>query len=289
MPTVTTTAAAPTAPSPQADLPLDTSVAEVDAGEPDWGAIADASSLDDDEVITSFVEGDQVVVDDGAAPVVAATPVVAEPAAAVVEEPAPVVAAVPVVAAPAAPVQPVAPAVSPEATEQEDLANLEALYGLSEAEAEALATEPEVVLPKMLAKQHLRMTKSILASVQGILPQMMQATTQSASVETAAREQFFSVNKDLAKPEYQDAILQIGKMYRQVNPKATAEVAVKTIGEMVRISLGLPAIATGATEVVVPSAPAVPVARPFTPARGGSGSPAPATPSVWEELASADE
>lgn len=256
--------------------PLDTSVAEVSEGsEPNWGALAEESSFDEDEV----VEGDQVVVDEGAAPVVVAAPVVTAEAPAVIAKPAVVV------AAPEAPAVPAVATRTDAEQETADLASLEALYGLTEAEAEALATEPELVLPKMLAKQHLRMTKSILASVQSVLPQMMHASTQSATVETAARSQFFSVNRDLANPEYESAILQIGKMYRQVNPKASAEVAVQKIGEMVRLSLGLPMVGTAAAPVVS----AAPAPRPFTPARGGSGSRAPATPSVWDELAAADD
>lgn len=280
MPTIT--AEALNQPQAEAAL-LDTSVAEV---EPDWGAIAEASSFNDDE--EGVVEGDQEVVDTGKAPLEVATETAVAESPAVIAEPAPVVEAVQAAAPVVAPVALAEPSVTEAEQETSDLANLEALYGLTDAEAEALATEPELVLPKMLAKQHLRMTKSILASVQSVLPQMMQASAQSASVETAARNQFFSANKDLDKPEYQAAILQVGKMFRQVNPKATSEVAVQRIGEMVRMSLGLPVQSVGAVETIVPPAPAVPAVRPFTPARGGSGSSVSATPGVWEELSSAD-
>lgn len=159
---------------------------------------------------------------------------------------------------------------------------LEQLYALSEDDAHAMITEPEKVLPKLLAKMHLQATQSVLNSMQTVVPQIVSTTSNAAKAETEARQAFFSVNDDLAKPEYEPAVLQIAAMYRQINPTAPRAEAIQKIGELARVSLGLPA--KGAAQAVAPVA-GVPQ-QPFTPARGGTGGGAPASQNEWAKLAS---
>lgn len=231
----------------------------------DWGKIEDGIAADEAEEQGLTVEG--------------AVEVLPEPAA----EPAPVVEAAPVpapapVAAPA-PVVPAAPPFDPVAWETAQMAALEKMYQLKDEDAQALVTEPERILPKLLAQLHMQATKGMLQSMQTAVPQIVQRTQSATQVETEARQAFFKENEDLAKPEYEQAILQMGTMFRQVNPTAPREEAVKKIGELVRVSMGLPA--KTASQPLESSAAPVP----FTPARGGTGGAVKAPDNVWAALA----
>ena len=205
--------------------------------------------------------------------------VLEEPAAKVVEVVAPEVApVVPQYVAPTAP-QPTPQQLA--AQRAADLTKLEDLYKLSEEESAAMFTEPEKVLPKLLAKMHQQATQSVLDSMQTAVPQIVQRTESATRVETEARQAFFSVNSDLAKPEYEAAVLQVGAMFRQVNPKAPREVAVQKIGELARVALNLPPKAA----VAVAEPAAVQTPKPFTPSRGGTGGRGAAGPKgTWEQL-----
>lgn len=236
---------------------------------------ADTQSVNWDDVNTALdvveVEGDVEVLEEPvAAEVVAATPV----APASVVEPAAY-----------APPQPVAPAPpTPQQTAErkaDELAKLEQLYALSEEDSAGMFTEPDKVLPKLLARMHQQAAASVLDSMQTAVPQIVQSTSEATRVETEARQAFFSVNDDLAKPEFEAAVLQIGAMYRQVNPHAPKAEAIQKIGELTRVALNLPAkgVAVAATSV------AKPANAPFTPSRGGTGGAKAAGPKgTWEQL-----
>jgi hypothetical protein len=164
---------------------------------------------------------------------------------------------------------------------------------MSEDEALAFQTEPELVLPKLAATLHMQITKDVLAGVQSIMPQLMQHVQGQAAANTQARDMFYSVNPDLDKPEVEEAIFQCGKLFRQVNPTAPAEVAAKRIGDMVRQALGMPGAypqneqpATAPAVAPVQSAPRI---VPFSPARGGGNAPAVKPLSEWERLADEDD
>lgn len=246
--------------------------AEVDSV--DWSAVAvEPDEVEGDVEVLAAPEIEESAPEGEAKPVetpVAAEPVQVEP---VGEEPA------------AVPEMPAAPVTAPfdmAKWEAESVNKLQELYKLSEEDARSLLTEPETVLPKLMAKAHMQMTKAVLESVQGIIPNVMETTQAATKAETEARNAFFSVNKDLAKPEYEQAILEAGAVYRRLNPKASRDEAVRRIGEMVRINFGLPLLSEQTKEVTPPQEPP----KPFTPARGSTGGAAPAQKGQWEQLAS---
>jgi hypothetical protein len=170
----------------------------------------------------------------------------------------------------------------------DQVTKLEDVYKLSDDLAAQLLTEPEVVLPKLAASLHMAVTEAVLHSVNNSLPSVLSSIQATQSVEQKALEMFSGINPDLTDPKYFDSILKVGTMYRQVNPNATPEEAAKTVGNMVRTALGLPALVATAP-AAAPAQPAIPVPRgpaPFVPSRGGGGgvvSSAPSNP--WEMLA----
>ena len=228
----------------------------------DWGAISEELDAVDEEL----VEGDQVVL----AEVVEAAPVVVEP-----------VVVAPSTYVPPAPIRVAAPTAEQIAARQSaELVALEARYALSAEESAEMFTDPGLVLPRLLAKMHQQAMAETLASVQAAVPNFVQSNAAATRVESEARNAFFSVNDDLAKPEFEDAILRIGDLYRQVNPRATREAAIEKVGELARVALGLPS--KGAAPAAIPVA-AAPV--PFTPSRGGTGAgKVGATKGTWEQL-----
>jgi hypothetical protein len=306
----TETATAIELPDPPSESDI-SSAGTVDESGIDWSEYSDEQG-GDDEVVA--MEGDIEVVAPPVAkappPPVETVPPVQEPAAQPTETPAVTPAATPTQTPQSQPVTPVSPPSPPAATpgsapstiptvpveptldigkwEQEQISQLSQFYAIDEADAQSLQTEPELILPKLAANMHMAVTKSILASVQAMLPQMLAHHTQQMTVEQQARNEFFTANPDLVGQE--DAVLQVGKMFRAANPTATKEQAVKVIGDMVRMSLGLPIQQAQETPPPQTPAPAVPSApaKPFTPSKAGGAGSQIKQPNVWETFLTDD-
>lgn len=200
---------------------------------------------------------------------------------------------------PGAPTVPVVPApqIDVAAEETRLRGELEKAYAFSEEEALAFQTEPELVLPKLAANLHMQITKDVMAGIQSILPSLMTNISAASTAEQTARNQFYSVNPDLANPQFEDAIIQCGKLFRSVNKDAPADRAAILIGNMARQALGLPSLqavqstTTASGSVTNPVQPQVTQKiMPFSPSRGGSGAGGVVNqPSEWEQLASDDD
>lgn len=105
---------------------------------------------------------------------------------------------------------------------------LEGMYAVDAELAEQLQTEPELVLPKLMAKLHLNVQRSLVDGMQQLLPRMVTQTQQATARETQTVNAFYEQFPEL-KPHHAK-VLEIGKTYRQLNPKATPKEAMKAIG-----------------------------------------------------------
>ena len=230
------------------------------------------------------VEGDLEVVP-GAGDVVEPTPGVTPPATPAV---APTPTATPTPPADTPPVQtpavetpaPVAPTPSAPQVEPSPLPDYAAwrsqretdlaaqTYSITDEDASKLLTEPETVLPRMAARMHMEVMESTVRVMQIMLPRLMQSVQQTEQREISAKSFFQTANPDLADPRLEPAIMEMGQVYRRLNPAASPEQAAQAIGNLVRASLGIAMPAQAAPAPA--SAPAVPVV-PFVPARGGPG------------------
>lgn len=244
-----------------------------------WTDIAEDFETEDSEV-----EGDEVVVEEAPAPA-SPTPT-AEPA-----QPTTPTAPTPpqAVPAPTAPVETQAPTpanVSPEDYgnwRNSRLSQLEQVYALDQEAADAMLTEPELVLPKLAAKVHMEVMENSMRAMQAMVPVMMQQVQYHTEREGKAKNLFTSVNPDLADPRYEPAIMELGAVYRNVNRTAPPEVAAQAIGNLVRAALGIAAPGVVAPQ---PQQQVQPVVAPFSPARGAGGGNAPVRPSnPFEALA----
>ena len=190
----------------------------------------------------------------------AATPPVQAPA---VETPAPVA---PTPSAPQVEPSPLPDYAAWRSQREADLAAQ--TYSITDEDASKLLTEPETVLPRMAARMHMEVMESTVRVMQTMLPRLMQSVQQTEQREISAKSFFQTANPDLADPRLEPAIMEMGQVYRRLNPAASPEQAAQAIGNLVRASLGIAMPAQAAPAPA--SAPAVPVV-PFVPARGGPG------------------
>ena len=247
-----------------------------------WTQLDDDFDSDDQGTGTT-VEGDLEVVPNGEEQ----APKTTEVAPAVAPAPAPATTpATPPAAAPTTPVAvaappPAAPTPSAPSAEPSPLPDYAAwraqretdlaaqTYSITDEDASKLLTEPETVLPRMAARMHMEVMESTVRVMQVMLPRLIQSVQQSEQREVSAKSFFQTANPDLADPRLEPAIMEMGQVYRRLNPAATPDQAAVAIGNLVRASLGIamPAAATAPATQATPVAPVIP----FVPARGGPG------------------
>lgn len=215
------------------------------APEPQSPAMEDPEDFDESFIGDTFLEEQKAPEPAPAQPVSA--PVVPEAPAPAPSE-APSVAPQVAPAEPTVPLEPPSPAVGPtpeqvKQWQQEDFSRLEKSYALPEEEVASLLTEPEKVLPKLAATLHQQIRQEMLATIGQIVPHLARQTQATDTREAAAKEQFFSKWPGLRKHEQQ--VLQVGAMYRQMNPTAQGDAVVDAVGKLVAGALGMDPSAVG--------------------------------------------
>lgn len=159
--------------------------------------------------------------------------------------------------------------------EEDSISALTSEYTFTEEEASQMLTEPELVLPKVMAKLHTKVIQNVLAHLPQVLPPLIESVNTTSKAESDLRSKFFSLNDDLVDAKFADAIVQSGKLFRSLNPTADADTAAFQVGNMVRLSLGMALREKGGASPAAQSADAGQRApgrvAPFTPANGGPG------------------
>lgn len=276
------------------ETPPDSSGEVVDSV--DWAGV---SSEEDDFVEPQVEAKVEVSAEPAAQP---ATPEPATPATPVapVVTPETIAPVVPPVVPPVSPTvvteAPVAPVVDQAAEDVRILGDLEKAYSMTEEDALAFQTEPELVLPKLAAKLHMDIAKDVMNGLKSVMPEMIQQLSLRTAAEEKAKDTFYQANPDLNDPKLIPYIMQCGQLFRSVNKDAPADQAVILIGNMVRQALGMPALNQN-SEVQPVQTPATSVPQtvakpqPFSPSRGGGGAAAPAAQplSTWEQMATDDD
>lgn len=123
------------------------------------------------------------------------------------------------------------------AAEQAYMKQLASFYAFDEDSAVQLQTEPEKILPQLAARLHVDVMKNVMAQMQGVLPQLVQQVQSVSTREAGAQDLFFKAWPELKG--YDQQVLQVGKMYRQMNPNASPEEAVQRIGELAMTAMGM--------------------------------------------------
>lgn len=154
---------------------------------------------------------------------------------------------------------------------------LQETYFVTDEDAQELLLEPQKVLPKLAANMHMQVMQEVHQMMQQVLPRQIQAVQSSISAETEAKNAMFSRWPGLKEHEAQ--VLQIGKMFRALNPNASKEEALERIGAMTYQALGMeiPPAPNAAPPAPAPARPA-----PFRPA-GTTSQSVPAQPAQAHE------
>ena len=139
-------------------------------------------------------------------------------------------------------------------------------YVLSEEQADLLVTDPNKVVPELLAQMHLNVLSHALRLVQQTLPQQFTAHTERAMAEQKLNDQFAAAFPDLslADKSINQAVTQAVSLVKTQIPNATMEEKLQRVGALTRALLGKPAPAPQAQQQVQQRAPAP---RPVSPSR----------------------
>lgn len=173
----------------------------------------------------------------------------------------------------------------------ETLSKLEQHYAtqLSDEDRDLLLTEPERVLPKLLARSYMDVYDSLMVGMSKQMPtqvtQLMEQQKQAAKAEEAFFGRWPKLKEAaLADKSKADILRRTVQTYRQVNPNATPEQAIAEAGAMAMVALQIP------LEADDKAAAPKDEDKPFTPATPGGGSrvappPAPRELNEYEKLA----
>lgn len=235
-------------------------------------------------------------------PPAAVTPPVAQPAAPVAAPAAPVAPAVvppaadqppPVAPGPqASPPNPAEPASLAQALGQNGAEIVKALatndFKLTAEEASGLETNPVEVIQTLMAKTFLRAQQAALMTMATVIPAMMKAQTAVSSKSKETMDSFFGQFPNLNPKDHGETIRRIAVAYRQANPSAPSDQAIREVGAMVMSMVGSqpPSSANGAVASAPQPVVRAPQPSPFVPAGSASpvSSPQPVQASPWDVL-----
>lgn len=205
------------------------------------------------------------------------TPPPTEEAPPVVEEsppePQPEPAAQPQPEAQAAPPVEEVKAPSYEEARQAAFKELETRYALSQEDTDAFISEPDKVVPRLVAGLYLDIYDNVMRSMQAYMPQMVQQITAREAHQRQGEDDFFTAWPKLK--EHRERVAEVGRQYRQLNPTATKEQFIQDVGLHVMIERRIPLEGIGEQAAPPPPPPsATPQNPPHVPPRG------PAAPAV---------
>lgn len=163
-------------------------------------------------------------------------------------------------------------------------------YQLSQADVEAIQTEPEKILPRLMAQVHVNAVQAVMAHVAQQIGPTVMAHVQVSNRHRELEDSFYAQWPGLNRAVHGELVTQVGRNYRAMNPNATVEEFTRFVGAQ---ALAM----AGGGVVAAPTVPAK-VQRPpaFTPAAPGRvaqpPAPARAQQNEWErfsEIIDADE
>jgi hypothetical protein len=168
-------------------------------------------------------------------------------------------------------------------------------YQLTEENANKVALSPNEVLPQLAAELHANIMEQALSqlvrTMQETLPQMIEQIVEQRTATSRAEDTFFSQWPELR--EHRQAVMEIGRLYKAQNPKATLEEFTQNVGMHVWMAKRLPvaklAERINGAQAQAPRAPAQPSPPPgYAPAAPAQRAqpPAPAQSSnPWGDFA----
>lgn len=166
------------------------------------------------------------------------------------------------------------------------------VYKLSPEDLEGINTEPEKAIPKLLATVHVNAVQGVTRHIAQQMPAMVMGL-MAAQVENTKREDaFFKAWPQLDREQHMPAIMQAGRVFKQMYPRATMTDFIRNVGAQVILAHGLhlQQPQTGQPQQVPPVQPQqqqVATPPPFVPAGAGSVGGVPTQPEprgFWDEF-----
>lgn len=158
-------------------------------------------------------------------------------------------------------------------------------YQLTEDELNGLQEDPGKTVPKLLARAHVNAVQGVLRHVAQQLPGMLSGMLQVREMNRQREDVFWGKWPQLDKTKHAQQVVQVARVFRQLNPSADMDTFVQHVGAQVMLMNGL----HRAAAPVQPQA-TVPRATPFVPAGAGHGGvPNPAAMQAregWDVIAS---
>jgi hypothetical protein len=183
-----------------------------------------------------------------------------------------------------------------EVAKQKDVftkALAESQYKLSPEQQEQLISDPAALISNLMAQVHVNVTAALTKVMATHVPATVAGVTEATRVAQERENSFFAAWPNLKRSEkaHYDAVVAYGKVFNQMNPKATAQDFIKEVGMMASVRLGLPLQPQtpqggAAPQVRTPGPVVRQVAAAFQP--GGAraaGAPPPVAKSEWEQFA----
>jgi len=146
-------------------------------------------------------------------------------------------------------------------------------FALDAQTVEQLQTEPEKVIPLLMAQSCMAAMEATLVAVSNYLPQAVNAIRDQHATVRAAEEDFYKAWPKLKNPQYEQALNSAGAFYRQLNPTASKEKFIQDVGLAVMAQMGLQADPPAPT-----AQPAAPRATPHSPIVANAPRTGPVTP-----------
>lgn len=137
-------------------------------------------------------------------------------------------------------------------------------YQLSAEEIEGIQTEPEKVVPKLLAKVHVNAVQGVIRHVAAQLPGMLNSMLQVRETHQREEQKFWDAWPELDKGKHSPQVMQTARLFRQQYPTASQEEFVRFVGAQVMLMNGL-------ARAPKPQQVQTPQVVPFRPAGAGQG------------------
>lgn len=162
-------------------------------------------------------------------------------------------------------------------------------YKLSEEDAEAFDLNPAEALPKFAAELHLRVLENVMATVQNVLPNQMSTIIAQQTTAKQNEDEFFAQWPELKG--HNALIGQKATEFRQKNPQASKEDAIRMVGFNTLISLGVDPVQAAERlrkGINPPAAQSAPTPKPHVPTAsvrtGGVQRTQPPADNIWQEM-----
>lgn len=158
-------------------------------------------------------------------------------------------------------------------------------YQLTNEELTLVATEPEKVLPTLMARVHINAVQGVLTHVAQQLPAVVGGMIKAQQQQADLENRFYSAWPQLDRVKHDGTVRQLAAAYRQMNPNASFDDCVRIVGAQAAVALGVTTTPTGTPAPAVASVPVRQV--PFAPAAAArTAAPTPtAEPGTWERMA----